>query len=164
MIGITIEVWIDHTLSSFNLCEVGVPQGSILGPLLFLIYFNDLPDFLESSVNSYADDTTVTACGDSLNEIENKLEVDCTKICKWMRSNRLKLNADKSHILTLGTQRRMAMLPRKLEIRIENTILKESSTGSESLLGCHIDGSLKWNSQVRLLVGKLIKRLNYLYY
>ena len=54
------------------------------------------------------------------------------------------------------------MLPRKLEMRIENTILKESFTGSESLLGCHIDGSLKWNSQVRLLVGKLIKRLNYL--
>ena len=48
-------VWLDHVLSDFGHCEVGVPQGSILGPLFFLISFSDLPHVLESNVDNYAD-------------------------------------------------------------------------------------------------------------
>ena len=153
-------VWIDHTLSSFLYCDAGVPQGSILGPLLFLTYFNDLLEYLEGSVDSYADDTTITAVGGSLNEIEIKLEHDCEKASTWLKSNKLKLNAEKTHLLTLGTQKRLSLLSRKLEIRMENVALKESPQGYESLLGCCIDTSLKWNSQVKMLIQKLVKRLN----
>ena len=52
-------VWIGHVLSDFIKTDVGVPQGSNLGPLFFLIYFNDLPGTLEGDVDSYADDTTL---------------------------------------------------------------------------------------------------------
>ena len=56
-------VWIDHVMSDFLPCEVGVPQGSNLGPLLFLIFFNDLPQFLSCDVDAYADDTTMSVAG-----------------------------------------------------------------------------------------------------
>ena len=66
-------VWIDHVLSEFVSTEVGVPQGSNLGPLFFLIFFNDLPNTLECETDSYADDTTISETGRTVDEIGDKL-------------------------------------------------------------------------------------------
>ena len=88
----------DHILSDFILSEIGVPQGSNLGSLLFLICFNDLPYTLEGDIDSYADDTTMTMLGNNVEEIGQKLTADCQRISDWMRQNKLKLNAGKTHI------------------------------------------------------------------
>jgi ribonuclease P/MRP protein subunit RPP40 len=93
----------DHIMSDFLSCEVGVPQGSNLGPLLFLIYFNDLPHTLSCDVEAYADDTTMTVSGAIPEEIGRKLTENCEVVSTWMMGNRLKLNADK----TVGTSRRL---------------------------------------------------------
>ena len=79
-------------------------QGSNLGPLLFLIYFNDLPPNINGSVDSYADDTTITVSGHSVTEVEESLEKDCGLVSEWMRSNRLKINPDKTHVMVVGTK------------------------------------------------------------
>ena len=131
-----------------------------LGPLLFLIYFSDLPEVSNSPIESYADDTTITCSGRSVLEVEDKLTSDCERICQWMKSNKLKLNAKKTHILTMGTQQRLSRLPRNLEVTMDNVLLKEAPSKSEALLGCIIDSNLKWKSHIDMLTSKLVKRLS----
>ena len=124
--------WIDHALSDFLICSVGVSQGSILGPFLLLIYFNDLQLHLESSIDSYADDTTVTATGASIQAIEGMLERDCENVSTWMKCNRLKLNPEKIKILALGTKQKLNSL-KELEVLMDNKPLKQDESKCEAL-------------------------------
>ena len=157
-------VWIDHVLSEFLHCEVGVPQGSNLGPLFFLIFFNYLPHTVDCAVDSYADDTTLTATGKTVYEIGEKLTLDCEKVSNWMRENKLKLNPDKTHILTMGTQQSLVKLTDTVQVTMDNVVLEEDPTKFELLLGCQIQANLKWHQQVSSLIAKLRKRLTGLFH
>ena len=152
-------VWLDHVLSDFLETKVGVPQGSNLGPLFFLIFFNDLSEVLENSMDNYADDTTLTASGSSIYEIETKLTSDCSAVSNWMLQNKLKLNPDKTHATTLSTEHRLRHLASPLEVLMDGVILREDPNGSEVLLGCHIQANLKWDKQVSAVIDKLNTRL-----
>ena len=152
-------VWIDHVLSDFLHCDVGVPQGSNLGPLFFSIFFNDLPDSLSCEVDNYADDTTLTSTGASVAEIGQKLTENCHTVSTWMKANKLKLNPDKTHILTMGTQERLANLEHSLQVSMDNVQLQEDEGGVELLLGCHVQANLKWRCQISALESRLKRRL-----
>ena len=152
-------VWIDHTMSNFIKCDVGVPQGSILGPLLFLIYFNDLPRSIPSHVDSYADDTTISCSGFDIQEVEEKLTADCNSIETWMKTNKLKLNVKKTHVLTIGTQNRLMKIGKKVDVKLEDVRLEESPSGAEVLLGCKVQTNLKWNKHIEMIMAKLSSRL-----
>ena len=97
-------VWIDHALTDLLHCDVGVPQGSNLGPLLFMLYV-----ILTCNIDQYADNSTLYATSKTTAEINSVLEVNCEVVSNWMAENVLKLNADKTHILTLGTKKRLAL-------------------------------------------------------
>ena len=109
-------VWIDHVYSSFLKSSIGVPQGSNLGPLFFLIFFNDLPTYIKEDVDCYADDSTMGATADDIVEIGEKLSNDCDNLSMWMESNRFKLNAGKTHLLTMGTSQRIKNLEDELTV------------------------------------------------
>ena len=153
------SVWMNHVFSEFIHCEIGVPQGSILGPLLFLVYFNDLPSALDGNTDSYADDTTLSYSGTTIEQISSKLCHICESVSTWMKSNRFKLNPQKTHVLTMATQKRLVSLPNALKVKMDKIELVEDSEKCELLLGCKIQANLKWNSQISFVIGKLRTRL-----
>ena len=101
-------VWVDHDFSDWLDIEVGVPQGSILGPLLFIIFSNDLPYLLSCNLDQYADDSTLSCVKPTIQEINIELNENCEQVTHWMQMNELQLNAEKTHLLVGGTSQMLA--------------------------------------------------------
>ena len=152
-------VWIDHLYSSFIENSVGVPQGSILGPLFFLIYFNDLPTVIDNEIECYADDSTLSKSGDSIKQISDSLTSDCNSLDKWVKENYFKLNTQKTHFTVLGTSSKLKKNEETIKVSIDGTELTQSSQKSEMLLRIKIQTDLKWNEHIDFLASKLDKRL-----
>ena len=136
-------VEIDHVKSSTNPISVGVPQGSILGPLLFNIYINDINKSTNFfSFIKYADDTNL------LNSNSNKsvdINEELTKVYHWLCSNRLSLNISKTKYMIFHTKGKKTdnIFP---IIQLQNTpILKVSEF---NFLGVTLDEKLNWNSHI----------------
>ena len=86
----------------------GVPQGTILGPLLFLLYKNDLPNCLQhSQPRMYADDTSITFAGSDADEMNNCINLDLERIRVWLAANKLTLNMTKTEFLLIGSKQRL---------------------------------------------------------
>ena len=82
--------------------KCGIPQGSILGPLFFLLYINDLPQCLSKTKPLlFADDTNLTASGDSIPYLENAVNSDPENLGKWLIANRLTLNVAKTEFMLI---------------------------------------------------------------
>ena len=97
------RVKIDSAFSSWSNLDKGVPQGSVLGPLLFNIYINDLFWVNEmTEVCNFADDTTLYTCDGEIKSVIRKLEHDTLLAIEWFGANYMKLNEDKCHFIFAG--------------------------------------------------------------
>ena len=95
------------------------PQGSILGPLLFLLYINDLPKCqLVSSGRLFADDTNLTYADDDLNKIISVLNDDLKILQNWLNMNKLSLNVMKTKYMFVASRQRLSNIPEQLDISI----------------------------------------------
>ena len=99
----------------------GVPQGSNLGPLLFLIYINDLPNCLPTTEASmFADDTNLRCNGKSSVDVEQKINIDLDNVNKWLISNKLTLNTEKTEYMIIGSQNRLNNILSNPEVPIRD--------------------------------------------
>jgi hypothetical protein len=92
-------VFLEGKSSSLLDILIGVPQGSILGPLLFLLYINDLPMCSDLMSILFADDTTLSAAGDDLSNLADFVNTEFQKVCEFFRSNKLSLHPDKTKFM-----------------------------------------------------------------
>ena len=144
--------------SEFLETSIGVPQGSNLGPLFFIIFFNDLPTYIESDIDCYADDSTLGATAGDVAEIGRKLTSDCSSLSQWMSENKFKLNASKTHLMIMGTSARLRNVG-ELHVVMDGEALEKSEDHKELLLGVVVQSDLKWSLQVKKLADKLKMRL-----
>ena len=102
---------INGSLFQSCLLSRGVPQGTILGPLLFLLYTNDLPNCLSNcEPRMYADDTHLTYAGDNADNIQLHLNQDLENVHNWLRANNLILNMTKTEFMLIGSRQRLSTL------------------------------------------------------
>ena len=95
-------VTINNTNSSLKSIDIAVPQGSILGPLLFLIYINDISNSVKCTPRLFADDTCLLMGAPSTTILENQINDDLNNICNWISANNLTLNSKKSQLLIIA--------------------------------------------------------------
>ena len=103
---------LNGSLSSNRVLSCGISQGTILGPLLFLLYINDLPNCLmHSQARIYANDTHLTLAGNSVESIELNLNEDLASVSEWLTANKLTLNNSKTKFKIIGSRQRLKTLP-----------------------------------------------------
>ena len=139
--------------SSFQNVNCGVPQGSILGPLLFLIYINDIGSRLHhSSIDLYADDSTLYAAGSNIRCLQSQLQADIDVVADWCETNNMLIHPKKSKCMVIGSPNRLKSLD-KLYLTIYSSRIEQVE--NQKVLGIYIDNNLSWKSQINYLCNKL---------
>ena len=124
-----------------------MPQGSILGPLLFLIYINDLPNCLQhSKPRMFADDTNITTTGTSLKEMVEFANIDLENIHGWLQANKLSLNVTKTEYMFIGSDNNLAKVRNISLIFLNGQPIKRVNIAKS--LGLLIDERLSWSNHI----------------
>jgi len=159
----TFLVNIESTFSEPADLKCGVPQGSILGPLLFLLYINDLPQAVsDCDVRLYADDTCISYTDKNIPEIEVKLNKDFNSLCDWFVDNKLSIHfgEDKTKSI-LFSPKNQSKRADPIVIKRHDVTLKQFST--VEYLGCLLDETLSGREMALKVLKKVNGKLRFLY-
>ena len=153
-------VKIGDSISNKLLLTSGVPQGSVLGPILFILYVNDFSN-ISTAVNTiqFADDTTVLASGADFEELYNLLSGEIVNIVKWSNCNRLALNAGKTSALIFTNRLHgvnLELLPKIDDVSVEYCNVVK-------FLGVEVDNKLKFKEHIKYIHKKLSRVIGVMY-
>ena len=145
--------------SNYKQVTYGTPQGSCLGPLIFILFTNDLYHQLHHCKSLlFADDTTIYKSHRNLQYLSWCIEDDMNRLMKWFKANKLTLNLTKTVCILF----QKPGCSKKIQIRMENIIIH--NTSKTKFLGMWLDENLKWNTHIQKLTLKLTRNTNLLRY
>ena len=150
----------NETKSDPGMVSCGVPQGSILGPLLFLCYVNDMPISVKCKLLLYADDSALLVSGSDPQSIANILSNELESCRKWLMDNKLSLHLGKTESILFGSKRKLKNVE-TFEVRCGQEIIKH--VNSVKYLGIEIDDDLSGSNIVKEIATKANARLKFLY-
>ena len=143
---------------------VGVPQGSCLGPLLFLIYINDLPRSVQGSrMSMYADDTSICHQSSDIAQLNGAINSDLVLVEKWLKGNKLSLNVMKAHAMLISTKPKHKTLMNQgesLKLKIRNDELEVVQ--KTKYLGVQIDNKLDWKEHIKTVSSEVSRAIGFL--
>lgn len=145
----TQRVVVNGEQSEWSNVASGIPQGSVLGPVLFLIYINDLPDTVNNIVKLFADDTKIFGKSNSEEDVIS-LQNDLDKLCDWSRTWQLEFNSSKCKVMHLGNQQEHA----KYFMQDGQDRKEITEVCEEKDLGVLIDNKLKFSQHIHASVKK----------
>jgi len=151
---------IDACKSSEKYISHGVPQGSILGPILFLVYINDISHSTTLKLLSYADDTAVYTSSKDLKQLFARLNNELDKLNDWFRANKLSLNTNKTNYMVFSPSK----TPNHTHnIIIDNQVIEQIGNNKNidtvKFLGIHLDENLTWKKHISAIATKISRSL-----
>ena len=123
----------------------GIGQGTILGPILFILYINDIVNHLgDVNINMYADDCVLYCTGNNWDRVHSALQGALTNIAEWFKINALKLNIKKSKCLIISSKPKLRLVDRNMGLKLDNQSLE--FVDSHNYLGYYLDSEMSLKS------------------